>query len=228
MKSKKVMIFIILIVIIAIAAVCLVLFLQKGAKKEKIKVACIGDSITYGYGIEPREGRDYPAVLAGLLGEEYEVKNYGLTGRTVQLSGDLPYSLEDYYTESRDYNPDIVLFMLGTNDTKKINWDKENFINDYKFLLEGYRHLPSEPKVYIMLPPPVFLQSESDGAPNGEVLEKELLPAVKQVAKEDGIEIIDLFTLFKDKPDLLSDGCHPTAEGAALIAKTVYEKINSD
>ncbi len=57
----------------------------------QIKVACVGDSITFGFTIENRDQNSYPAQLGRLLGKNWEVKNFGVIGATLLKKGDMPY-----------------------------------------------------------------------------------------------------------------------------------------
>ena len=57
-----------------------------------------------------------------LLGPGYEARNYGVSGRTLLKKGDFPYWNENAYRQSREWNPDIVVIQLGTNDSKPQNW----------------------------------------------------------------------------------------------------------
>lgn len=55
-------------------------------------VACIGDSITYGAGVvQDHDHRTWEYFLQQKLGDEYQVLNYGISGRTLQDEGDFPY-----------------------------------------------------------------------------------------------------------------------------------------
>ena len=58
--------------------VCWVLSAQ-----QRIKVACVGNSITYGTGLSDRATQSYPVKLQKLLGERYEVENFGKPGATL-------------------------------------------------------------------------------------------------------------------------------------------------
>ena len=99
---------------------------------EEIKVACVGDSVTYGYGIKGWKKNNYPAVLSRLLGEKYHVANFGISGSTVQDTGDQPYTATKAYKNSLEYEADILVFMLGSNDSKPENWtDEEKFLAFY-------------------------------------------------------------------------------------------------
>ena len=78
--------------IIIIAALAL-LSVAASARKP-VRVACIGDSITYGAAIEDRDNQSYPAQLQRLLGDGYDVRNFGRNARTLSSKGDYPY-MED-------------------------------------------------------------------------------------------------------------------------------------
>ncbi|MBQ2341699.1 MAG: hypothetical protein II385_03520, partial [Bacteroidaceae bacterium] len=120
---------------------------------KKVKVACVGNSITYGAFIDNREKYHYPAQLQGYLGEEYEVRNFGLNGATLLLQGDYPYMKSPQYQQSLDFQPDIVIIKLGTNDTKPWNWEhKADFRKDYKTLIDSYRALSSKPRIILLTP----------------------------------------------------------------------------
>ena len=234
-KIIKILVVIILISLIIGVIACMVLYNKgllsfyhpnKAEKEGQIKVACVGDSVTYGFGITPWTNNNYPAVLQQMLGDNYCVKNFGYSGRTLQSIGDRPYINEKLYQETLDYQPDIVIFMLGSNDSKPFNWDKENFMKEYKEVVESYINLESKPKVYVIAPPPVF---EVDGRVKyniqKDVIANEIVPAVKQLAEEMGLPCIDMYSVFEGKPELFSDGCHPNIEGAKLFAQTVYDKV---
>jgi len=95
------------------------------AASAQIRVACVGDSITYGVNLSgggTATGQTYPAYLASSLGSGYNVQNYGVPGLTVMTvpqgnpSFHLPYTSSSQYTSSINFNPNIVIIMLGAND----------------------------------------------------------------------------------------------------------------
>ena len=209
---------------------------MKAPRSSEIRVACVGDSVTYGFGIPHFKVNSYPAALQKLLGDGYCVNNYGYSGRTACLMGDRSYRTETLCTESRSFAPNIVVILLGANDSKPFNWDTEvagmnvypeQFERDLKELVTIYQELPSHPAVYVATPLPAYADSSGtvryDIRP--EVITDEILPLVKQVAAETGTALIDLYPVFDGKTDLYSDGLHPTAEGAALLAQTVFDAI---
>lgn len=198
----------------------------KRAEKNQIKVACVGDSITFGCTVKNRNKNNYPALLGELLGEKYCVNNFGYTNRTVLKNADYPYTKEKLYRQSLDFQPDIVVIMLGSNDTKKINWNKENFIKDYCEIIDSYMKLASSPKVYVLAPTPFFeVRGKVMWQLRKDVMVDEMLSAVKEVADKTGARYIDMYSVFENKKELFSDGVHPNAKGSQLLAQTVYEKV---
>ena len=115
---------------------------------SQTRIACVGDSITYGATIRDKSHDSYPAQLGTMLGRKYSVKNFGASGYTLQESCDRPYTSHKRYKKSLDFKPDVVLIMLGTNDTKPYNWiSTEAFQDDYRQLILSYQELPSRPDV---------------------------------------------------------------------------------
>lgn len=202
---------------------------MKKAEKNQIKVACIGDSITYGCTVWNWRKNNYPTVLNKLLGEKYCVNNFGYTNRTAIKSADYPYTKEKLYRQSLDFQPDIVVIMLGSNDSKENNWNKEKFVKDYCEIISSYLQLESSPKVYALIPPPLFeVRGKVMWRLRKDVMANEIDPAVKEVADKMGIRCIDMYSVFENKKDLFSDGVHPNSRGSKLFAQTVYEAICGD
>ena len=208
----------------------------KKPKDGQIRVACVGDSVTYGFGIPHFSTKNYPAALQKLLGDKYCVNNYGYSGRTACLLGDRPYRTESLCTKSREFAPDIVVILLGANDSKSFNWNAEiggeqaypmQFEKDLKDLISTYQNLPSNPKVYVATPLPAYADSSGivKYSIQPEVIRDEIMPKIKQISVETSTTMIDLFPVFEGKTELFSDGLHPTAEGASLLAQTVYDAI---
>lgn len=201
---------------------------MKKADGNQIKVACVGDSITYGCSVKNRRKNSYPAVLGGLLGEKYCVNNFGYTDRTAIKSADRPYVKEKLYTQSLEFKPDIVFIMLGANDTKEKNWDKEKFINDYCEIIGSYMSLELSPEVYILSPTPMFeVRGKVMWQLKKATAENETAPAVREIAEKTGARYIDMYSVFENKKDLFSDGVHPNAKGSKLFAETIYDVINN-
>lgn len=187
-----------------------------------IKIACVGDSITYGAGITGRETNSYPAQLSEYLGKGFEVRNFGRSGATLMRNGDLPYWTTDEMKAAEAFQPDVILIKLGTNDTKPQNWKgRAPFIADYTALIERFRALKSKPKVWACLPVPVYA---TQWGINSENLDH-VIEATQEVCDRRKIPVIDLNDALMGHPEMFPDKIHPNAAGATLMAKTVYQAI---
>lgn len=195
-----------------------------GAKK----VICVGDSLTYGQGvITSRKTDSYPALLAELLGEEYQVLNYGLPNRTLQSTGNMPYCEEKYYTESLSQDAEIVILMLGSNDSKPDFWNAQRFEEEYLQFIQRYQALESKPNVYIMIPPAIFLENPNSGDCSDTILREELIPILTRLSQKTGAGLIDLYSITKDHPEWYGDGLHLGRIGNETIAKEIYATVNA-
>ncbi|MGB4657847.1 MAG: GDSL-type esterase/lipase family protein [Mobilitalea sp.] len=192
-----------------------------------IKVACVGDSITLGNS-KGKKLISYPVQLQEILGNNYYVLNCGMSSATAQSEGNLPYSSLKMYQSSLQYEPDIVIFMLGTNDAKIDNFiTKEIFKEEYCNLLATYQSLESNPQIILMTPPTAYPNNGGDLCVfkiQASAVE-EIAQVVRDVALEQNLQVIDINNLTADKPELFSDGIHPTTEGASLIANEVAELL---
>lgn len=189
------------------------------------KVACVGDSITWGFTIVNRRKNSYPSVLQGLFGADYEVRNFGYNDASARFDADTPYVSKKAYRDSLEWNPDIVLLMLGSNDTKRRNWDYDIFRRDYSRLVESYRALPSSPRVILIAPIRIFqpLNIPVLGL-YSETMESGVRPAIREIAAEKGLELVDLVDLFQDSKYLM-DGVHPQSAGARMLAQAFYSGV---
>lgn len=193
---------------------------------EKVRVACIGDSITYGLGVEDRDHDHYPAQLGRLLGPGYDVRNFGVSGATLLRRSKYPYWDVPEFEAAIAFRPDIVVIMLGTNDAKTPNAkNRGEFADDLRAMIDLVAALPSRPRIWVCLPPPVFGILTSFSFP---ALRNEIIPQIRQVAEEKEAGVIDVFSALASQSDLLPDGVHPNAEGAAVIAETVYKALASE
>lgn len=196
-----------------------------------IKVACVGDSITYGYGLNNWEEENYPAVLSGLMGDGYQVENFGVSGRTVQSNGNYPYTATDAYKASIEFQSSILVFMMGSNDAKTINWKgTEAFEKELNSILDSYIQAK---EIYLCTPASVFYSEKQlktlkeYNIQPGNITE--ITEIVKRVADERGYCLIDINALTASYPEWFEvDGVHPNAEGAAAIAKEIEKNIKQD
>ena len=190
---------------------------------DTLRVACVGNSITYGHGIPNREQCSYPAVLGRLLGSGYEVRNFGISARTLLMKGDRPYMNEPIYQEALAYNPDIVTIKLGTNDTKPFNWQYgDEFKDDLRTLIRSFQALSSHPRIILCTPIP---GGREDWGINDSTLVASVIPYIREVADELSLEVVDLHTAFTPYQHLLYDRVHPNADGAAVIAHVIAEAL---
>jgi acyl-CoA thioesterase I len=179
-----------------------------------IRVACIGDSIT--------QGTYYTQDLQKLLGNHYAVGNFGLGGSTVLLSTIKPYMYRPGFQNAQNFRPNIVIIMLGTNDANPSYLDQiGNFVQDYKTLVSQFS---STHQIWLVLPPPVY--SDSLG-PNQAILVNDIIPRIQQVANELDLPTINVYNSLLNHSDFFYDGVHPTAEGAQIIANTVYAALTN-
>jgi len=195
--------------------------IDPAAYKEPVKVACIGDSITQGSGAGP--GKAYPSQLQEMLGSSWKVGNFGVSGRTLMKKGDKPYWNEAAYQNALKSEPDVVIIMLGTNDTKPQNWEHEKeFVDDYTELVKSFQALPSKPRVYVCRPCPV--PDPGNFGINEDGIRKEIR-RIDQLAESMGLGVIDMFAALKKTPELLPDRVHPNTEGAGVVAATAFKAL---
>ena len=194
------------------------------AQTKPLKVACVGNSITFGAGIKDQIRDSYPAVLGRMLGNGYEVQNFGRSGATLLRNGNQPYWKAPEYQGAKNFNPDIVVIKLGSNDSKPLNktyW--YDFEKDLSNMVDTFRLLPSKPKIYLCLPAPAF--GVGNFGITDSVLINVIFPQIKKVVKAKKTELIDLHTALINSSDLLPDRIHPNEAGAVLIAKAVAKGL---
>lgn len=199
--------------------------------QEKIKVACVGNSVTYGYGHKNPAETSYPTQLQQLLGEDYEVRNFGHSGATLLNKGHRPYTSLPEYKAALEFAPDIIVIHLGLNDTDPRNWPnyRDEFFGDYTGIIDSFRkaHPDGNPKIIVCRMTPIFHWHRrfKSGTRDWywQIQEK-----IEEIAQHENLELVDLSRYLYSRPDLMPDALHPDAEGAAIIAKQVYSAITDD
>ena len=199
------------------------------AQENRIKVACIGNSITYGYGLPDRTTQSYPVQLQKMLGESYQVENFGKSGATLLNKGHRPYMQQDEYRRAIDFGGDIVVIHLGINDTDPRDWSdyRDFFVKDYIELIDSFRAANSKVRIMIARLTPIadrhprFLSGTRDW--HGEIQ-----LAIENVARYTGVQLIDFHEPLYPYPFILTDAVHPDPEGAFIMAQTVYSAITGD
>lgn len=195
------------------------------------KIACIGDSITFGM---MRDGKgvyyqfdNYPQKLEALLGEGWKVCNYGQSGSYVTRDdGKLCYWNLRQFADSKAKHADAYIIMLGTNDSS--NWDADAYRESLGALVDVYRESAPEAKLFLMISPTAYpneVTGKVAAGANTEVIDHEIPGIVTAIAEEKGARVIDLHSFTANHADWYVDGVHPNGEGHQHIAEYIYENI---
>ena len=206
-----------------------------------IRVACIGNSITDGYGVDMRTAYGYPAVLQKKLGQDYWVKNFGVSSRTMLNKGDWPYMNEMAWQDALAFKPDVVIIKLGTNDSKPENWQYgSEFRQDLEQMITTLRPdlaqpakkakkakkaaaVEAQPRILLCTPIPAF---KSTWNISDSVITNAIIPIQQEVAKKYGLQVVDLHTLYANDGDkMVDDGIHPDGKGAERLAEIIAEAL---
>ena len=210
--------------------------------KLPIKIACVGDSLTYGFGASS-SSHNYPANLQNLLGGKFMVRDYGIDGVTAQKT---PHTREGsywdkkFFRKSHEFLPDIVLIMLGTNDSKENNWNSKKFEADLEDLVHSYKTLDSRPDVYLMTPPRALPTKQCKMMKvERKVLETKIPEIMQRISSKEKTHLIhltDAFLYDKDHPDTIYkktddrywtyDGIHPNDSGYARLSLKIFHGLN--
>jgi lysophospholipase L1-like esterase len=199
---------------------------QTETRAARIRVACVGDSITEGTVLPERETNSYPRVLGRLLGSGFEVRNFGKSGATV-VAGRFaaPYQTNDQFRQALAFSPDIVVVLLGTNDAKTNVWPnlKTCFPERYRGLLESFRCvLPHPPFVIACLPVPVYGEGRYG---INEANRREVVEAIRAAATDEKVPVVDPTTVLGNHPEWFPDTVHPNVEGTEALARFIAEQI---
>jgi acyl-CoA thioesterase I len=201
---------------IRIAFLVLILAVTASAT-SKIKVACVGNSITAGSTM-------YPPYLQTLLGSGYQVENDGVGGTTLLKKGDMPYWTQGRLKQALAFNPNIVTIKLGTNDTKSQNWDAHGseFKKDYCAMIDTFKLLATKPDVFLVLPVPVF---KTNAFGIRDSILKKIIVIIKEIGTERNLPVIDANTPLLGFSQYFSDGVHPNGTGSDSIAHIIYRAL---
>jgi len=180
------------------------------------RVGCVGTSITHWSG--------FPEKLGSLLGAGNTVNNLGKYGTTAIKSGDSPYWGCDRFPMVFDDLPELITIEMGINDSKKGNWNPSRFNADLASMIDTFFTMSTRPKIWLCLPSPVW--NNTLGVSNDSV-ELLVMPAIRAIAKERGLPIIDLRTPFINHPEWFGDGVHPTSTSpvADSMARIIQRAI---
>jgi len=212
------------VAVLAALTVWSAVFAMASAEDRPVRVACIGDSITYSAFTGKREETAYPSQLQALLGDGFEVKNFGVSGATMLKVSNLPYWDLPAFKGAQEFAPDIVTIKLGTNDSKPPHWNAEKYEADYREMVDLLLALPSHPTVILIRPVPAF--SENFGIRNSVIL-GEIIPIVDQIAADKHLTIVDAYNALLDYGDTFPDGIHPNDKGCKVIAETLAPAVKN-
>lgn len=209
---------ILLLFFLGIETFLIVTFQTQSAKDNAVRVACVGDSIT--------AGTEYPVDLWQLLGPNYVVGNFGIGGATVALGTHSSWINETGFEVAKQFQPEIVVITLGTNDANSdYNETSALFNEDYTLLITEFQALVSKPKIFLVLPPPIF---GNDANLSQSLFKQHVIPSIRQVAIQTGLQLVDVYTPLIDHPEYFADGVHPDVDGAHKIAEIIYAAVISD
>lgn len=188
--------------------------------QHKPTVVCFGDSIT---------NRGYPALLGGLL--KVRAINAGVGGNTTSKA------LRRIQTDVLDQNPEVVIVMFGTNDSRIDNAKVHVPIPKYKAnlnaIIDGCKQAGS--KVVLCTLPPIESQAYFtrhdkavfDAAGGLQTLLASYQKAAREVAEAYDVPIVDLHLDLNNKPEWLSpDGVHPSLAGNAILAEQIADTVS--
>jgi len=194
-------------------------------QNEPIRVACLGNGVTEGSGLSFPSRDSYPAQLGRMLGGRYDVRNFGASGSTVLKKSDHPFWEESAFENALVYQPDIVVFCFGADDSKPWNWTtRDEFTADYVEMIESFFRMESRPQAYLGYPPPVF---NNPYGISDSVITNKILPSIDSVRAIAGVPMIDFNAPLWGRGDLFPDGIHPDIEGGRLMAGMVFESLTS-
>jgi len=211
-----------------------------GTTMAQTRVACVGNSITEGYGIWDQ--KKYPDHLQEMLGDSYKVQNFGVSSMTFANKGpgdNMSYWNTDKFKAALEFNPEVVVIELGTNDSKFFTnnciengqprynynygqYEKEQLYKDYEALLDTFMHLTTSPRVIATLQP---YSNNCEWGIMDTAIVNQINPIIEEVATRKGVEIIDLHSQFNTPEWFLADSVHPNATGAKELARIIKEGI---
>lgn len=204
---------------VAVTALLSVTVTGAFAEADVIKVACVGDSITAG-----TNSTNYPMYLQELLGDGYEVKNFGLGGAAVNYKPESDGSYFWYgstqYLSSLEYDADVVFVMMGTNDVSRspLNLKKTFKEHYYDYLVKPY--LDKGIEVVVMTSPTAYYYMMQDANKiNTTIRDLQI-----ELAEEHNLKLIDMNTATANMRECFPDGLHGNASGYSVIAQTVYKE----
>ena len=208
-----------------------------------MKIAFLGDSITFGYALKDTTKR-YSTIVANALGMEEE--NYGITGTLMAKAGLNTEDGKDFVSRlPLIFSADVAVIFGGTNDyfwsDKTIDGTgDEYFKHALTTIAEGVKKYRNGKPTLFVTPYPhhghgnalggdwwrhAFEHDTSAVNFNGHTLQ-DYVNAIEEVCQEEGLYVLNLHKDFPfDWKKHTIDGCHPNETGHQLIADTIVKKL---
>lgn len=194
------------------------------------RLACIGNSITQYTAQANTNPKDaYPVKVGEMLGPDWYAVNKGRSGAYMQKSSPSPYWGTGLLKQVLDFKPNVVTIMLGTNDARQPYWHTDKYIADYQAMIDTLNTLSPRPEIRLLSPIPSWKRNgvwPYNGISN-DIIKDQAIPALQQVARTNGLDIIDIYTPMLPLERLVPDGVHPNAEGQDSLAHWIYRALNT-
>ena len=187
-----------------------------------LRVACVGDSITFGDQIADRARDSYPALLERLSGERLVAGNFGVNGATALRVPGRAWLDTVAAREAAAFAPDAVVVMLGINDLA-VGDLHGRYPEDLGEVVSRFQALPSSPRLFLCTLTPIAPAEHQAHA--NRLIRDTMNPAIRSVAAHTGARVVDVAGAFPNRLDLLPDGLHPNPAGAEIIARAVLGAI---
>ena len=171
--------------------------------------------------------------LQRMLGYDYIVKNHGHSGYSVVFSDEYSYSKSPLYTKAKEFAPDVVIYMLGTNDCNPgqdyKSWDNGNREATYRAdtmrYLNSFREINGDVQIFMSIPPTLCYSTIWPWEEWAARIEKHVSIINREIAEEEGLPIVDMYSWSKNHSEVFKDGLHPYNESYKVYAERVYDEI---
>lgn len=189
-----------------------------------LRVACIGDSITFGDQLADRDSQSYPAVLQRLAAGRFVAGNFGVNATTALQGTGRAWTDTPACRDALAFAPDFAVVMLGINDLAFPD-AYARYPADLRALVARLHALPSAPRVFLCTLTPIAPAEQQAYA--NQLIRDTFNPAIRAVAAESGATVIDISSVYPNRLDLLPDGLHPAPAGAELLARTILAALDA-
>lgn len=203
---------------------------KKKAAEPRLKVACVGNSITYGYGTPDPSTDSYPAQLKTMIDTtRYEVRNFGKSRATLVEGTYFPYASQPEHDAAIAFAPDVVVIHLGVNDTDPRVWPdhRDDFIAHYLRLIDRFRTANPNVRVIIANASPLTV---AHGRYKSSTMDwrYQVREAIATVAEITESELIDFETALIDHQNTITDAVHPNKRGLGYLAEMVAKALTGN